>query len=229
MIRSRDLILENLSEVRARIAAAAAEAGRDPSAVALVAVGKTVEAEALGWVVAAGVRDLGENYVRELRAKAGEVAGARWHFIGRLQSSSAHHVAEIADVVQTVVPGRAAARLAARAVRAGRTIPVLIEIDLAARGSGVGAADVADACDVVATLEGLELHGLMTVPPPIDEAEAARPFFRQLRELRDEVAERHPRALELSMGMSLDYEVAVGEGATMVRIGTALFGARPPA
>jgi pyridoxal phosphate enzyme (YggS family) len=229
VIRSRDLVLQNLAQVRARIAVAASAVDRDPDSVTLVAVGKTVEAAALGWVVAAGVRDLGENYVRELRDKAGKVDGARWHFIGTLQASGAHHVAGIADIVQTLVPGRAATRLAARAVQAGRTIPVLVEIDLASRGTGVGPRDAAGACDEVARLDGLELRGLMTVPPVLENAEAARPFFRQLRELRDGVAERHPEAIELSMGMSLDYQVAVGEGATMVRIGTALFGARPPA
>ena len=229
MGRPRDLVLENLAEIRRRISVACESAARDPSEIAVVAIGKTVEAEALRWVVEAGVRDLGENYVQELRAKVGEVPGARWHFVGTLQSSSAHHVADLVSVVETVVPGRAAERLARRASGAARTIPVLVEVDFTAQRSGVRAEETVSACDQVAALEGLELRGLMTVPPPSDTAEAARPYFERLRTLRDDVADRHPGAIELSMGMSLDYEVAVGEGATMVRIGTALFGARPRA
>lgn len=227
MERSRQVVLENLVRIRGHLEAACERADREPRAVRLVAIGKAVEPEALRWVREAGVRDLGENYVRELRAKRAEVPDATWHFVGILQASGAHHVAELADVVETVVPGRAMTRLARRAADAGRALPSLVEVDFTGERAGVRPDDVVPACEEVAATNGLELRGLMTLPPPTPTAEEARPYFRRLRELLRPVAERHPEAVELSMGMSLDYEVAVEEGATMVRIGTALFGARP--
>ncbi len=227
MARSRQTVLENLARIRDRLAAACERADRDPGAVCLVAIGKTVEPEALAWVHDAGVEDLGENYVQDLRAKRSLVPEATWHFVGTLQASGAHHVAELADVIETVVPGRAMTRLARRATERGRTLPSLVEVDFTGERTGVRPADVLPACDEVAVTDGLELRGLMTLPPPTPSAEEARPYFRRLRELLRPVAERHPGAVELSMGMSFDYEVAVEEGATMVRIGTALFGARP--
>jgi pyridoxal phosphate enzyme (YggS family) len=229
MGRSKQAVLDNLGRVREHMAAACERAGRAPGSVRLVAIGKTVEPEALRWVLDEGVEDLGENYVRELRAKRDEVPGATWHFVGTLQASSVHHLAEIADVVETIVPGNAMSRLARRAAERGRTVPSLVEVDFTGERAGVAPGDVADACDEVAATDGLELRGLMTLPPLTATAEEARPYFRRLRELLRTVAERHPGAVELSMGMSLDYEVAVEEGATMVRIGTALFGARPSA
>lgn len=227
MQRSRQTVLDNLAGVRRRLDAACGRAGRDPGSVRLVAIGKTVEADAIRWVREAGVEDLGENYVKELRAKRAEIPDARWHFVGTLQASGAHHVAELADVVETVVPGKAMTRLARRAVERGRSLPSLVEVDFTGERTGVAPGDVVLACDEVAVTDGLDLRGLMTLPPPTPTAEEARPYFRRLRELLADVAERHPEAVELSMGMSLDYEVAVEEGATMVRIGTALFGARP--
>ncbi|MGZ8607195.1 MAG: alanine racemase, partial [Actinomycetota bacterium] len=133
----------------------------------------------------------------------------------------------LADVVETAVPGKAMARLARRAAERGRTLPCLVEVDFTGERAGVAPEDVVGACDAVAAADGLALRGLMTVPPIGPSGEAARPYFRRLRELLAKVASRHPEAVELSMGMSPDYEVAVEEGATMVRIGTALFGARP--
>jgi pyridoxal phosphate enzyme (YggS family) len=226
--RSRDVVLENLAGIRQVVRLACERSGRDPSGVRIVAAGKTAESEVLGWVVAAGVRDLGENYVQELRAKRERIDGATWHFIGTVQRSSAHHLAELADVVETAVPGRALDRLARRALEAGRMVSALVEVDFTGERSGVAPEDALDACEAVASMPGLELDGLMTLPPFTPDAEAARPYFRRLRELLERVCERHPQASELSMGMSLDYAVAVEEGATMVRIGTALFGERPP-
>jgi pyridoxal phosphate enzyme (YggS family) len=220
----REQVLANLERIRSTLARAAGEAGRDPASVRLVAVGKGVDAEPLRWVREAGVTDLGENYVRELRGKHDLVDDARWHFIGTLQASGAHHVAALADVVQTVVPGSAAERLGRRAAEAGRRLPALVEVDFTGRRTGVAPEGVAQACDAVAATEGLAFAGLMTIAPPTPTAEEARPHFRRLRALLDGVRERHPQAVELSMGMSLDYEVAVLEGATMVRIGRALFG-----
>jgi pyridoxal phosphate enzyme (YggS family) len=229
MARTKQAVLDNLARVRERLAAACARAARGSGEVRLVAICKTVEPEALRWVVAEGVGDLGENYVRELRAKRDQVPEVTWHFVGTLQASGAHHLAEVADVVETVVPGKAMERLARRAAERGRSIPCLVEVDLTGSRAGVAPEHVAAACDAVAASDGLELRGLMTIPPVTPTAEEARPYFRRLRDLRDSVADHHPEAVELSMGMSLDYEVAVEEGATMVRIGTALFGARPSA
>ena len=152
----------------------------------------------------------------------------RWHFIGALQSSTAHHVADLADVVHTVGGEHAARRLAGRAARAGRVLDVLIEVDATGERAGVAPELVPAAAGSIAALAGLRLCGLMTIAPITDTPEGARPCFRQLRQLRDDLREKHPHVLELSMGMSLDYGVAVQEGATMVRIGTAVFGARTP-
>jgi PLP dependent protein len=227
--RFKATVLENLARIRGGIEEACARAGREPGSVVLVAAAKTVEAEAVRWVVEAGLTDVGENYVQELRTKRAEVPGVTWHYIGTLQSHTARHVAELADVVETVVPGRAGARLGRRALERGRRIPALLEVDLTEEGrSGVRPEDVPGAADEVAAMDGLALLGLMTLPPLTPSAEEARPYFRRLRELRDELAHNHPDLVELSMGMSLDYQVAVEEGATMVRIGTALFGERPP-
>jgi pyridoxal phosphate enzyme (YggS family) len=227
--RTRETVVANVGAVRERVARACERAGREPDEVTIVAIGKTVPAEAVAWVVDAGIADVGENYVQELRAKHEAVPGARWHFVGTLQASSAHHLARLADVVQTVVPGRGADRLAHRSSELGRTLPVLVEIDFTGERAGVPPGEAVAACDEVAALGGLALRGLMTVAPLAQDREAARPWFRRLRDLRDRVRERHPEAAELSMGMSLDYEVAVGEGATMVRVGTALYGARSTA
>lgn len=221
-------IAANIAAVRDGIARACERSGRDPGAVRVVAASKTVGAAAIARVRDEGVRDVGENYVKELREKRTQVSGVTWHFIGTLQSHTAHHLAELADIVQTVVPGRATKRLADRAVRLGRTIPVLIEVDLTGERSGVPPERLADAADEVGGIDGLALAGLMTLPPLPSTAEDSRPFFRRLRTLGEAISDRHPEVSELSMGMSLDYRVAVEEGATMVRVGTALFGARRP-
>jgi PLP dependent protein len=223
-------IASNLDSVRRRLSNAASDAGRDPDDVRLIVVTKTVPVPAIRAAIAAGARDLGENYVAELREKRPAVgdASVRWHYIGALQSGTATQVADHADVVHTVAGERATRRLAGRAARSGRTLDALLEIDLTAERAGVTAAEAPAAADLVASLEGVRLRGLMTIAPPTPDAEGARPWFRRLRELRDALRERHPDVLDLSMGMSLDYQVAVQEGATMVRIGTAVFGERTP-
>ncbi|MGH2629722.1 MAG: YggS family pyridoxal phosphate-dependent enzyme [Actinomycetota bacterium] len=226
MSATRDEILENLRSVATRIERACDRSGRDPGSVLLVAAAKTQPAEAIGWLVAAGVRAVGENYVRELREMHGAVAGARWHYIGALQTNTAHHVAALADVVETLSGGRAIERLARRSAEAGRTLDALIEIDFTGSRAGVAPDETHAFADRVALLEGLRLRGLMTIPPPGATPDDARTWFRELRKLRDAVRENHPDVVDLSMGMSLDYEAAVEEGATMVRIGTALFGIR---
>jgi pyridoxal phosphate enzyme (YggS family) len=225
---TRDELLANLDDVRRGIALACDRAGRDVAGVRLVAASKTVPSETIGWARDAGVSDFGENYVKELRAKHDAAPGVRWHFIGTLQTNTAHHVAALADVVETVAGGHAAERLARRASAAGRELDALIEVDLTGERTGVPPKETAAIADLVVSLEGLRLVGLMTIPPFDQRPENARPFYVRLRELRDRIRERHPQVLELSMGMSLDYQVAVEEGATMVRVGTALFGPRVP-
>lgn len=225
MHAGRAEIARNLEEIRERISRACERSERDASAVLLVAAAKTQPVEAIRWVVDAGVTAIGQNYVREMRDLHGEVAGARWHYIGALQTGSAHHVAALADIVETVAGGRSTERLARRAAEAGRTIDALIEVDFTASRTGVDPGDVAAFADRIAELEGLHLRGLMTIAP-LGETADARQWFRRLRELRDAIARNHADVVDLSMGMSLDYEAAVEEGATMVRIGTALFGPR---
>jgi len=192
-----------------------------------VAAAKTVPAGVVRWAVEAGVRDVGENYVKELRAKRAELSEVRWHYIGALQSHTAHHVAELADVVETLGSPRAASRLARRAVERGRRIEALIEVDFTRARAGVSPEGLEVLADHVGSLEGLDLVGLMTLPPLPERPEESRPYFARLRALAEGLRARHSRVSELSMGMSLDYEVAVEEGATMIRIGTALFGDRP--
>jgi hypothetical protein len=224
-----DEIVENLRIVRSRLGEAAIAAGRNPAEVRLVAATKTVDVETIEVAVRAGVTDCGENYVQELRTKRAALAGAlvRWHYIGALQSGTAHQVADLADVVETVSGAHAARRLAGRAARAGRELDAMIEVDFTGERAGVAPADVAAAADLVAGLDGLRLLGLMTIAPIAEAPEGARPWYRQLRQLRDALRRDHPEAIELSMGMSGDYFVAVEEGATMVRVGTAVFGVRP--
>lgn len=219
-------IAARIAEVRARIEEACRRAGRDPSEVTLVGATKTVPAGRIREAVAAGLVDVGENRVQELRDKHPLVPGARWHFFGPLQSGSARHVAALADVVHTLAPGGGADRLAARLQDLRRTVDALIEVDLTGDRHGVAPADLPGYADRVAATPGLRLVGLMGIAPLDPDPEAARPAFARLRGLRDALRADHPGVLALSMGMSLDYAVAVEEGATMVRVGTALFGAR---
>jgi PLP dependent protein len=223
-----DQIVRNLQTVRGAVRDACERSGRDPADVTLVAASKGVPSDTVGLVVEAGLTDIGANYVSELRIQHEQVPGTRWHFIGILQRSTAHHVAALADVVQTVTGDPATARLARRASEGGRTLDALIEVDFTGERSGVPPGDVMAVAGRIASLEGLRLVGLMTVPPITPSADGARPWFARLRELQERAREEHPRVLELSMGMSLDYPIAVEEGATMVRIGTALFGPRAP-
>jgi pyridoxal phosphate enzyme (YggS family) len=196
--------------------------------VLLVAVTKEIPSGLVGWAIEAGCSDLGENYVKEMERKVEAHRRATWHYVGVLQGSTAHRVADLSDVVHSLVPGRPCARLAGRAERSGKRIPSLVQVDFAGGRAGVAPADVRAFAREAAGIPGIELRGLMTLPPAPERAEDSRPYFRRLRELRDEVREDLAGFDELSMGMSGDYEVAVEEGATMVRIGTALFGERRP-
>ena len=217
---------------RSRIAAAAERAGRDPGTVRLVAVTKTVDAARVAEAVACGVRDLGENRVQEAAAKAAELpAGLRWHMQGHLQTNKAARAASLFDVVHSVDSPRIAEVLSARRPEEMAALDVLVEVELTGipGHTGVPPAALSEVARAVLALPRLRLRGLMTMAPPVEDAEAARPTFARLRELRDELAQRLGVDLpELSMGMSGDFEVAVEEGATLVRLGRALFGERPP-
>lgn len=224
----RAAIEANVAAIQEHLARACERSGRDHPCATLVAAAKTQPVERVRAAVEAGVTCVGHNYVRELRAQHDAVPGARWHYIGALQTGTAHHVAALADVVETAAGGRATERLARRAAEAGRTLDVLIEVDFTERRTGVPPDRAAAVAESVAGLAGIRLRGLMTVPPAGRTSDDARPWFRRLREIRDALAQNHPDMVDLSMGMSLDYEAAVEEGATMVRIGTALFGPRQP-
>jgi len=223
-------LADRVAAVRDRIAHAAKSAGRAPESVRLVAVAKRHPASAVREAYALGLRSFGENYAQELVAKAAEVGpldGIEWHMIGHLQTNKARHVAPLIAMVHTIDSPHVAAELGKRAAKLGRTIGALIEVNVAGDPAKSGCAPDALAAiiDAVRGARGLELHGLMTMPPYSDDLEASRPFFARLRELQA----RHggTQALpELSMGMSHDLEVAIAEGATIVRIGTAIFGER---
>jgi hypothetical protein len=214
---------ERLAQVRERIDRAARRAGRSSGEITLLAVSKIKPAADVVAAYQAGQRHFGESYVQEFQAKSqhlGELPGATFHLIGRLQSNKTRPAAQLFQVIQTVDSVKIARRLENQADRA---LDVYIEVKLSEEGSkgGVAAAGIAEVRDFIAGCERLTLRGLMTMPPWSEDAETARPYFRRLREL----AERHGLA-GLSMGMSNDFEVAVEEGATIVRVGTAIFGKR---
>lgn len=216
-------VSERLAVVRGRIERAARGAGRAPEDVTVVGATKGQPAWVVAEAASAGLEDFGENYVQELELKRPAARGARWHHLGRVQSNKARRIAQLADVVHGTEPGRGAERLGAAAGEGGRLLRVLLEVDFTGRRQGVAPTEVAAAIEALRELEGLDLCGLMTVAPPVPP-EAVRRCFAELRELRDRHA---PDLPELSMGMSDDFPVAIAEGATMVRIGTAIFGPRP--
>jgi pyridoxal phosphate enzyme (YggS family) len=225
------VLATNLASVRANIAAAEARSGRSAGSVTLIGVVKTVPAATLEAAVALGLRDLGENRVQEAESHQRTVArgAARWHFIGHLQRNKAGRALELFDVVHGVDDLELAIALDRRARDAGRRLPILIEVNVSEETTKFGATsvDAPELAENVAKLTSLELQGLMAVGAPVARPEDARPGFARLRTLRERIAQRLGQPLpELSMGMSGDYEVAVEEGATMVRVGTALFGAR---
>lgn len=224
-------LAQNLASVRANLAAAERRSGRPAGSVTLIGVVKTLPAELIAAAVELGLADLGENRVQEAESHQRAVArdAARWHMIGHLQRNKAGKALELFDTVHGVDDAGLAAALDRRAREAGRRLAVLIEVNVSGESSKFGAAPdgAAALAEAVASHAQLELKGLMTVGAPVARPEDARPGFARLRTLRDAIAQQLGRALpELSMGMSGDYEVAIEEGATMVRVGTALFGAR---
>ena len=204
------------------MAEASRRAGRDPAGVRLIAVTKQVGPEAVSAALAAGVEEFGENYVKDLETKRAAAPDATWHFIGRLQSNKVRRVLASADVIQTLEPGKATEGLLEHSRAMAERPRLLIEVDFTGRRVGVAPEELDTfADDVVAS--GARLTGLMTVAP---QGQDPRRSFSRLRELRDRLITRHEEATDLSMGMSADVEVAVEEGATMVRVGTGIFGPR---
>lgn len=227
--------IARLSEARARvlgrIADAAARAGRDPASVTLVAVSKTVPAERLVAAVGAGLTTLGENRVQEAESKAGQVTGATWHLVGPLQSNKVRRALEVFDTIESVDSIDLAVRMdrLAAEVRPHGRVPVLLQVNVDddATKAGFTTADVEAALPEIAALPGLELRGLMTVGRLAAQSDHARPTFVALRDLSARLRASEPRlGSGLSMGMSDDFEIAVEEGATVVRVGRALFGER---
>src|SRR5580700_88114 len=220
---------ERLTIVQARIGAAAYKLGRDASSIRLVLASKTQPSEAIRAAYRAGARDFGENYVQEAIAKHAELSDLtdiRWHLIGHLQTNKVKVAASGFALIHSVDSVRLAEALA-RAQPSPR-VHALIEVNLGGEASKTGVSPEEVAAILDAARDKLEIDGLMTIPPPASSAEAARPFFAQLRELRDRLATQSGYALsELSMGMTDDFEVAIEEGATIVRIGRAVFGERP--
>jgi pyridoxal phosphate enzyme (YggS family) len=223
-----------LEDVRTRIDAAARRSQRRPEEITLVAVSKTQPAQIVSEAIAAGMTDFGENRVQEADAKIVTVGrnAARWHLIGHLQSNKARRAVVLFDVIHSLDSVELAQKLDRLCAEEGREeLPVLIQVDLGHEATKTGAdeTEVRSIAKAVTGGEHLRLAGLMTLPPFFDEAERARPFFRKLRKLRDQLASQGvfgDRAGELSMGMTHDYEIAIEEGATIVRIGTAIFGER---
>jgi pyridoxal phosphate enzyme (YggS family) len=217
------LLEESLARVRSRIEAACLRSGRRTEEVRLVGATKGVPPEAVAAAVRAGLTDLGENYVQDLIAKRPVATGARWHFIGRLQRNKVRRVLEHADVVHALEPGPATDRLAALLAEGPPAVDCLVEVDFVGDRVGVDPAELEAFVGELVEERGVPVRGLMTVPPPETDP---RPWFARLRRLADRLSRRHPDVRELSMGMSADLEAAVEEGATMVRVGTAIFGPR---
>ena len=224
-------IAGNLARIRDSIATAAERAGRRPDEIKLVAVAKTIEAERVREAIAAAVADIGENYVQEAAAKKAEVSSdARWHMVGHLQRTKASQAVTIFDMIQTVDSRRLAQAISRRAETAGRTMEVLLQVNTSGEESKYGAApDDAEALlRAMMEMPGIRVTGLMTIGRWDPDPERARPEFRSLARLARDLEARVGLQLKwLSMGMSHDFEVAIKEGANLVRIGTAIFGPRP--
>jgi len=227
-------IAARLTALTSRIRTAAAAAGRSAGEIRLVAASKTFPPPAIREAVAAGVSDIGENYIQEARDKCAALQGTpvRWHFIGHLQTNKAKYAVRMFDLIHTVDSYRLALELDRCAQKINKVQAVLIQVNLAgeASKSGVAPEEALPLIRRAAALEHIAVKGLMTLPPYFNAPEKVRPFFAALRRLRDRIAAEQLETTglqELSMGMTGDFEAAVAEGATLVRIGTAIFGERP--
>ena len=233
---AQELLAVRLADIRAQLAAAARKSGREPDEVRLIAISKTHPASVIKQVCQLGATDFGENRVQEAEGKIAEIGReqVRWHLVGHLQANKARRAVSLFDVIHSVDTLDLAKRLDRLCVEEGRdSLPILIQVDLGHEEtkSGVDESELTHLVEGLGPLTRLKLIGLMTLPPFSDDPEQSRPYFRRLRELRDELNQRGAfgeRTGELSMGMSHDFQVAIEEGATMVRIGTAIFGERVP-
>ena len=224
---------ERLERVKERIKEAAEAGDRPADSIRLVAVSKTMPAELVQEAIEAGVTDLGENYIQEAREKINALAmyPATWHYIGHLQSNKAKYAVRMFDLIHSVDSLKLAKELNKYAAKIDKVQPVLLQVNVAKEDtkSGVYVEDTLQLLKEIATLENIAVKGLMTMPPYFNAPEKVRPFFSALRELRDRIADEGIPNIamdELSMGMTGDFEAAIQEGATIVRIGTAIFGAR---
>ena len=225
-------LLERLADVRARVARAARTAGRDPSDVKLLAVSKGFAIEQIRQAAGAGQLAFGENRVQEAEAKVAELPALEWHLIGQLQRNKARLACELFSAVHAVDRAELAQALARHAAALGRRVRVLVQVNIDAepKKGGTAPADTAALVREIVSLPALELAGLMAIPRARPDPEQMRPAFARLRGLREQIrlqAPEGPRLEELSMGMSDDFEIAIQEGATIVRVGSAIFGARP--
>jgi pyridoxal phosphate enzyme (YggS family) len=233
---AQGLLAVRLADVRARVRAAAQKSGRQPDEVRLIAISKTHPASVIKQVCQLGATDFGENRVQEAEGKIVEIGRekVRWHLVGHLQANKARRAVNLFDVIHSVDSLDLAQRLDRLCVEESReSLPVLIQVDLGHEEtkSGIEESELTHMVENLGPLTRVKLIGLMTLPPFFDDPEQSRAFFRRLRELRDELNQRGAfgeRTGELSMGMTHDFEVAIEEGATMVRIGTAIFGERIP-
>lgn len=226
-------IRDNLAEIRRNMAEAAEKAGRDPQSVRLVAVSKTVPPGPIREALECGQTLFGENYLQEARDKIPQIQDARWHYIGHLQSNKCREIAELFDMVETVDRVKTARKLDECAAALGRRLDILVQVNIGSepQKSGVMPEEAGALLEAVAACPHLRCRGLMALPPRFDDPEGSRPAFRELAAMGAAFARRElfadNRHVELSMGMSGDYRAAIEEGATIIRVGTAIFGARP--
>jgi len=224
-------IRDNAARVLERVARAAERSGREAQAIRLIAVGKTQSVEFIGEALEAGLTVFGENYVQEAEEKIRAFPQAEWHFIGKLQRNKVKKAVSLFSWIQTVDSLGLLAEISRRAAEAGKVLPVLVEVNVAGEGSKAGVApeEITGILEAAPGLPGISLKGLMAIPPWTEDPGESRPYFIRLREMLAECVSRggaDPEMTELSMGMSNDFEAAIEEGATMVRVGTAIFGSR---
>jgi pyridoxal phosphate enzyme (YggS family) len=227
-------LFENIESIRARISSASLRAGRRPDEVRLVAITKTVGADAVKAAIECGLREFGESRVQEAQRKIGSEEfkmrsdGIRWHLIGHLQKNKAKLAVDLFDIIQSVDSVELAEMIDKYAENKGRRQSILVQVKLSDEESkhGINKDNVIDVIKRMFHMKNLSLEGLMTIPPFFEDPEKTRPYFRRLRQVRDEIKAAGIVLPELSMGMSNDFEIAIEEGATIVRVGTALFGER---
>ena len=229
-------IARNIQRISERIVQTAESCGRRPEEITLLAISKTFPCEAIAEAMTVGIGRFGESRVQEAETKIPHFTGAtkqraEWHLIGHLQSNKTRRAVELFDVIQSVDSAKLAARISQAALELGKTISVLTQVDLGNEETKFGASpdEIFEIVEALSNLKGIRLDGLMTLPPYFENQEEARPYFRRLRELGEKLETEQPGCLgkrHLSMGMSHDFEAAIREGATIVRVGTAIFGTR---